>query len=85
MTNTKPPTHLNGGSSTEYTFMRAASNVNTPDEKLYLSPVESMEHTEDREEEACGWLGCRPSPVQRFRHPRWVLVFLCWAGAIQVS
>lgn len=83
MTNTKPPTHLNGGSSTEYSFMRAASNVNTPDEKLYLSPVESMEHTEDREEEACGWLACRPSPLQRFRHPHWVLVFLCWAGAIQ--
>lgn len=59
MTNIKLSIYLNGGFSIEYTFMRVVFNVNIFDEKFYLSLVEFMEYVEDREEEVCGWLGCR--------------------------
>nr|XP_022311407.1 solute carrier organic anion transporter family member 4A1-like isoform X2 [Crassostrea virginica] len=73
----------------EYSFMPSDSNVNSgKEERVYLSPHDDhMDTTEGRdkaeEEEVCGWLSCRPTPLQRFRHPAWVLVLLCWAGAIQ--
>lgn len=76
----------------EYSFMPSDSNVNSgKEERVYLSPHDDhMDTTEEgrdkaEEEEVCGWLSCRPTPLQRFRHPAWVLVLLCWAGAIQVS
>ncbi|KAK8779707.1 hypothetical protein V5799_018952 [Amblyomma americanum] len=31
----------------------------------------------------CGWGCLRPSWLQRFRTPPWVLFFLCWAGFLQ--
>ncbi|KAK3594365.1 hypothetical protein CHS0354_014072 [Potamilus streckersoni] len=31
----------------------------------------------------CGWGPFKPSICQRFRDPKWVLFWLCWAGAIQ--
>lgn len=31
----------------------------------------------------CGWGLLRPKCIQRFRTPRWVLFWLCWAGALQ--
>lgn len=31
----------------------------------------------------CGWLCFQPSFLQRFRTAKWVLFWLCWAGAIQ--
>ena len=37
------------------------------------------------EEETCGWGPFSPSLCQRFRNPKWVLFWLCWAGAIQVG
>lgn len=32
---------------------------------------------------SCGWGCLRPSCLQRFRTPPWVLFFLCWAGFLQ--
>ena len=37
------------------------------------------------EEEICGWGPFSPALCQKFRDPKWVLFWLCWAGAIQVS
>lgn len=37
------------------------------------------------EEEICGWGPFKPRLCQRFRDPKWVLFWLSWAGAIQVS
>ncbi|XP_076361815.1 organic anion transporting polypeptide 26F isoform X2 [Tachypleus tridentatus] len=31
----------------------------------------------------CGWFGIHPLCFQKFRTPRWVLFWLCWAGALQ--
>lgn len=31
----------------------------------------------------CGWLCFKPTCIQRFRSPRWILFWLCWAGALQ--
>ncbi|XP_013775144.1 solute carrier organic anion transporter family member 4A1-like [Limulus polyphemus] len=31
----------------------------------------------------CGWFGIHPLCLQRFRTPRWVLFWICWAGALQ--
>lgn len=84
---TKEKSHTNG--STEYSAMRDASSVNKPDEKVYRTSFDEMDHTtkeaEEGEGDTCGWLGCRPATLERFQRPTWVLVCLCWAGAIQVS
>ncbi|XP_055998205.1 solute carrier organic anion transporter family member 4A1-like isoform X2 [Ostrea edulis] len=82
---TKEKSHTNG--STEYSAMRDASSVNKPDEKVYRTSFDEMDHTtkeaEEGEGDTCGWLGCRPATLERFQRPTWVLVCLCWAGAIQ--
>jgi hypothetical protein len=31
----------------------------------------------------CGWCFFRPQFLQRFRTAKWVLFWLCWAGAVQ--
>jgi hypothetical protein len=33
---------------------------------------------------SCGWIGIRPKCLQKYRTPRWLLFWLCWAGALQV-
>lgn len=38
---------------------------------------------EKREYRRCGWLCFEPEVLQRFRTPKWVLFWLCWAGAVQ--
>ncbi|KAL5014867.1 hypothetical protein ScPMuIL_009137 [Solemya velum] len=40
-------------------------------------------HPDEDESEPCGWLHFRPSIFQKFRDPKWVLFWLCWAGAVQ--
>lgn len=31
----------------------------------------------------CGWFCLTPDSLQNFRTPKWVLFWLCWAGALQ--
>lgn len=31
----------------------------------------------------CGWFCLTPDNLQNFRTPKWVLFWLCWAGALQ--
>lgn len=48
-------------------------------------PKENGETKEakDIEYRKCGWLCFQPDFLQRFRTAKWVLFWLCWAGAIQ--
>jgi hypothetical protein len=48
---------------------------------------QSTNKINDREDEkitSCGWIGIKPKCLQKFRTPRWLLFWLCWAGALQV-
>ena len=54
--------------------------------QTYVDTATAQEYkTEDREDEKCGWGPFVPRFLQRFRDPKWVLFWLCWAGGIQVS
>lgn len=39
---------------------------------------------DDEESHRCGWGPFKSSCLQKFRDPKWILFWLCWAGAIQV-
>ncbi|EEB17133.1 hypothetical protein Phum_PHUM454310 [Pediculus humanus corporis] len=38
---------------------------------------------DNNENDKCGWCFFRPDFLQRFRTPKWVLFWLCWASAMQ--
>ncbi|KAK6617799.1 hypothetical protein RUM43_014027 [Polyplax serrata] len=40
---------------------------------------------EEDNDPRCGWCFFRPDFLQRFRTPKWVLFWLCWASAMQVQ
>jgi hypothetical protein len=47
----------------------------------------SINEINDKEDEkitSCGWIGIRPKWLQKYRTPRWLLFWLCLAGALQV-
>ena len=47
-------------------------------------PVDKQRSALEEESEArCGWCFFRPEFLQRFRTAKWVLFWLCWAGAVQ--
>ena len=52
--------------------------------KTFVNEYEREAVDKVAEEETCGWGPFRPALCQRFRDPKWVLFWLCWAGAIQV-
>lgn len=41
----------------------------------------SNDHHQDYKK--CGWLCFQPLFLQKFRTAKWVLFWLCWAGAVQ--
>ncbi|KAJ9593379.1 hypothetical protein L9F63_015083, partial [Diploptera punctata] len=45
-------------------------------------PSDKKDEDEDWEAR-CGWCFFRPRILQRFRTAKWVLFWLCWAGAVQ--
>ena len=46
--------------------------------------IDKQRSTLEEEFEArCGWCFFRPEFLQRFRTAKWVLFWLCWAGAVQ--
>jgi hypothetical protein len=48
------------------------------------SPVDKQRSAVEEDSEArCGWCFFRPLFLQRFRTAKWVLFWLCWAGAVQ--
>ena len=52
--------------------------------KTFVDEYDSGRNGGDGDEESCGWGPFKPGFCQRFRDPKWVLFWLCWAGAIQV-
>ncbi|XP_069678542.1 solute carrier organic anion transporter family member 4A1 isoform X2 [Periplaneta americana] len=47
-------------------------------------PSDKHRGSEDADSEArCGWCFFRPRFLQRYRTAKWVLFWLCWAGAVQ--
>lgn len=47
-------------------------------------PVDKQRSALEEDSEArCGWCFFRPLFLQRFRTAKWVLFWLCWAGAVQ--
>ncbi|PNF24215.1 Solute carrier organic anion transporter family member 4A1 [Cryptotermes secundus] len=47
-------------------------------------PADKQRSNADEDSEArCGWCFFRPLFLQRFRTAKWVLFWLCWAGAVQ--
>jgi hypothetical protein len=47
-------------------------------------PVDKQRSAVQEDSEArCGWCFFRPLFLQRFRTAKWVLFWLCWAGAVQ--
>lgn len=57
--------------------------------KNAVSPIDELTYVQKNTPEddggSCGWGPFKPGCCQRFRNPKWVLFWLCWAGAIQVS
>lgn len=51
--------------------------------KTFVDEYDSGGIKGDSDEESCGWGPFKPGFCQRFRDPKWVLFWLCWAGAIQ--
>ena len=90
-TNTAPPTSLttnNGGSHGGTHIKNGGHSVVVQtymDNQLHKKP-EMLDNAErDNADEMCGWGPFKPGFCQRFRDPKWVLFWMCWAGAIQVS
>lgn len=46
--------------------------------------MENEGTTGNSEDQNCGWGPFSPRICQRFRNPKWICFWLCWAGAIQV-
>jgi hypothetical protein len=47
-------------------------------------PIDKQRRAVEEDSEArCGWCFFRPQFLQRFRTAKWVLFWLCWAGAVQ--
>lgn len=61
------------------------------DHKISINPSSSMDDDstmvdvseKDCETPTCGWWRFRPKYIQRFMSPKYALMFLCLAGAIQ--
>ena len=53
--------------------------------KTFVDEYDSGRIEGEPDEESCGWGPFKPGFCQRFRDPKWVLFWLCWAGAIQVG
>lgn len=64
------------------------------DNKITINPSSSIDDTEkcdndkiminnDIIQETFGWYTFRPKCLQRFMNPKWTLLFLCLAGAVQ--
>ncbi|XP_071114005.1 solute carrier organic anion transporter family member 4A1-like [Haliotis cracherodii] len=55
--------------------------------KNAVSPIDELTYVQKNAPEddggSCGWGPFKPGCCQRFRNPKWVLFWLCWAGAIQ--
>lgn len=91
----EPPNHtMNCNSSMLSTYDMHESHSHEPlvAQTLQTSaspePDENYEDEQDEEEDddlgsPCGWGSLRPKNFQKFRTPRWVLFWLCWAGFLQ--
>ena len=65
------------------------------DNKITINPSSSIDESEkcdngkiminndDIIQDTCGWYTFRPKCLQRFMNPKWTLLFLCIAGAVQ--
>lgn len=65
------------------------------DNKITINPSSSIDDPEKCDNEkimiknddiiqyTCGWYTFRPKCLQRFMNPKWSLLFLCLAGAVQ--
>lgn len=57
--------------------------VSSPTTMQLATGEEVLEEEVDDSGGSCGWGPFRPTALQRFRTPQWVLFWLCWAGALQ--
>ncbi|XP_070496425.1 solute carrier organic anion transporter family member 4A1 isoform X1 [Chironomus tepperi] len=60
------------------------------DNKITINPSSSIDEPEkiminndDIIQDTCGWYTFKPKFLQRFMNPKWMLLFLCIAGAVQ--
>lgn len=51
---------------------------------IYQQSSNNMDNNKcERNIRKCGWFCLTPDCFQNFRTPKWVLFWLCWAGALQ--
>lgn len=70
----------NGVKGSPWTWPNKRSSVDS-EQSVKTNDSEAF----DPKDELCGWGPFSPQMCQRFRNPRWVLVFLSMAGVCQVS
>lgn len=88
----EPPNHhtINSSSSmlsSNYDMHESHSHEPLVAQTLQTSASPEPPNSEELEDDdlgsPCGWGPLRPKNLQKFRNPRWVLFWLCWAGFLQ--
>lgn len=74
--------------SSNYDMHESHSHEPLVAQTLQTSASPEPPNSEELEEDddlgsPCGWGPLRPKNLQKFRNPRWVLFWLCWAGFLQ--
>lgn len=72
------------GNKTGDIFSNGNGKVNMDMQTYVEKKNDEDKHSDEGVDEPCGWIYFKPSVFQKFRDPKWVLFFLCWAGAVQV-
>lgn len=71
------------GNKTYINEEESVTNSTQTNNESVIQSLSVKETVTDNLMTRCGWFGTRPQFLQRFNTPKWVLFWLCWAGALQ--
>lgn len=60
-----------------------ANQSNNIDNRMKRYNINNIDNSKGIKLRRCGWFCLTPDRLQNFRTPKWVLFWLCWAGALQ--